>query len=111
MSVNIFELRGTIKKEIPFIEGAWVEFYDDMVVNDIILAQSVDVTKPDSFSMGLENFFKQVADWNFADKDGKALPVTFESFKLLPMKIITWMGEMQKEIMTPKVAGEEKKST
>ena len=106
-TVNIFakDLRGKIKKDAP-IEGAWVEFYDDITVGTISLAQSA---KSGDIEQALNLLVTEIADWNFADEEGQ-LPITIESLKRLPLKIITWLVNSMEEILTTEEDSKKKAS-
>ena len=100
-SVNVLssELRGTFRKEVPSIKGAWVEFFDDITMDVISKAQdSIKSGTPD-ITANLDIVANQIAFWNFADQDGKILPVNVDSLKKLPMKLIMWISTTQQEIL------------
>ena len=92
-TVNVFakDLRGIVKKDCPFIQGAWIEFFDDITVGTITLAQEAennnDITKT------LELLITQISNWNFADEQNQPLPIAIESLKKLPFKLIKWLSE------------------
>lgn len=93
MNVNITDIRKRIKKDVPLIEGAWVEFYDDITVNDMENAQkmSKDETTMDERLLFIAS---QIAGWNFADDNGD-LPINSDSLKLIPFKVLNWIVDTQ----------------
>ena len=86
-SINIFksELRNKIRVNVPFIEGAWVEFYDDTTVDAVQKAQNAQASKDSADNLAV--IINQIASWNFADDKGE-LPITTKSLARFPMKLI-----------------------
>lgn len=97
-TVNIFELRNKVRKDIDYIEGAWVEFWDDVTIQAINEAQEAQKTGDTNSALRL--VFNQIADWNLADEKGK-LEITFDNMLRLPVKILTWMSTAQNDILKP----------
>src|ERR1700690_4476831 len=99
--VNVLDssLRTTIKKEVPFIPGAYVLFYDSLTAADIKQAQILQAQEiknvDDSFSLLLA----QVASWNFTDGTNP-LPLTIDSLSKFTTKLLTWFSETETEILT-----------
>lgn len=99
-TVNILssDLRNKIRKEVSFVSGAWVEFFDDITMDVVSKAQEAS-KESNNIETSLEIIVNQIADWNFADKDKNILPISVETLKKLPSKILFWFGETQKEIL------------
>lgn len=89
------DLRSVIRKEVPFIPGAWVDFWDSFIMADLEKAQSQ--TNPDLKS-GTDFLIKQISNWNFTDGTNP-LPITQTSFQLLTDKLVTWLFTAQKEVL------------
>lgn len=110
-NINVFsrELRKTIKKDCPLIEGAYVEFWDDITAGDVKKAQTFKETN--DLLLPMEMLLGQIIDWNFADETMTKLPLTIESLDKLPSKILTWLFEAQaavlQEVETKKKAPQE----
>lgn len=110
-NVNVFapELRGTVKKEVDFIPGAWVLFYDDLTVGSIQLAQQAKESGDVNASLSL--MLAQIADWNFSDsEDGKTLPINLETMNKFSSKLLIWISKAQEEILSSMSVTSEKKS-
>jgi hypothetical protein len=90
-TVNIFapELRKTVRCNIDFIPGAWVEFYTDVTVGTIIDAQKISSKNIES---SLPVLISTVASWNLADANNVEIAITLEGFKLLPMRLLDWLN-------------------
>lgn len=99
-TVNVLskDLRTVIRKEVDFIPGAWVDFFDSVTTGVIRKAQNAQ--KNESLEMSMEMLLQQIAGWNFAGEDKKVLPLTLESLDLLPIKLLTWIATAQQEIFT-----------
>ncbi len=97
-SVNIFkgELRNKVRVAVPFIEGAWVEFYDDTTVDAVQKAQTAQLSK--DIIDNLSVIINQIAAWNFADEKGE-LPITTHSLARFPMKLIKWLADEQGKML------------
>ena len=97
-SINIFksDLRNKIRVNVPFIEGAWVEFYDDTTVDAVQKAQTAQASK--DIADNLAVIINQIASWNFADDKGE-LPITVKSVSRFPMKLIKWLTDEQTKIL------------
>jgi hypothetical protein len=108
-TINVFapELRGVVRKEIPFIPGAWVEFFDDVTGEAITSAEAAVASK--DINQNYLLLLSQIKNWNFADQDNKPLAVTLENLKRLNSKFITWMSATQAEILTSEAADDKKK--
>ena len=98
-TVNVLskDLRTVIRKEVPFIPGAWVDFFDSITTGAIRKAQKAQ--KDQSMDLSMELLLSQIADWNFSGEDKKALSLTLDSLDLLPMKLLNWIAEAQGEIL------------
>jgi len=116
--INV-DLRSKIKENVPFLEGAWVEFYDDLTVADQKLLQDSDFSKLkkrldesyDDFDVReKESLSKQsdtgrqltlnlVSSWNFADEKGNVVEVNLEIFKVLPLKLQRWILKTTTDII------------
>ena len=59
---------------------------------------------------GLELVLSQIADWNFADTDGKKLSLTMDGLTKLFLSIVTWLSKQQEEILRGANADAKKKS-
>ena len=107
-TVNIFakDLRGKVKKDSPIID-AWVEFYDDITVGAISLAQ--EAQSGSDIDKTLELLVSQIADWNFADDKG-VLEISIASLKKLPLSLITWLSQTQLEIINTGIDSKKKAS-
>ena len=108
-TINVLssDLRSKIKKNSPVV-GAWVEFYDDITMDQAKKAQ--EMISRDDINSSLELLLPMIADWNFAGTDGK-LPLTIESLSKLPSKLVRWLSQMQKEILQDNKLGEKKEET
>jgi hypothetical protein len=100
-TVNVFapELRGTVRKDVPFIKGAWVEFFDDITMDVIVKAQELNEVNKSNILANLDVLVNQIAFWNFADQDGKLLDINIASIQKLPMKLLNWIATSQTEIL------------
>lgn len=78
----------TVKKEVPMIEGGWVEFYDDLTGED----QTYLVGIKDNEEGGYELTKRMIADWNFADEKEKKLDISVENIKRLSIKLQAWLA-------------------
>lgn len=98
-NVNVLsnDLRGIVRREVDFIPGAWVDFYDDVTVGQIRKAQK---TQTENIDASLDLIISQIADWNFADGENKKLPVNIDSLSRLSSKILTWISTVQSEVLT-----------
>lgn len=98
-NVNILskDLRNTVKKEVDFIPGAYVEFFDDITVGVFRKAQESLENK--NIQGSLDIILTQIADWNFADEKEEKLPINIESLEKLPTKILVWLSNAQAEIL------------
>lgn len=107
--VNIFEsdLRNKVRKEVPFIPGAWVDFYDDTTVQSVQKAQQAKDSQ--DIKDTLQIVLDQISAWNFSDEKGE-LPITFESLSKFPLKLVKWITEQQAEILTMVVSDAQKKN-
>ena len=95
VKVTSKELFEKVRKDIPFIPGAWVEFWSDLSGDTPEkLAKFKDPT-----DQGYESIITLVADWNFADLEGKKLPVTTESMRKLSLKLQRWISDCVGEVM------------
>ncbi len=95
-TVNAFEIRGKVKKEIAFLPGAYVVFFDDITVDQVLKAQ--EAQNGQDMLSNMDILLGQIVEWNLADDNGP-LEVNMESIKRLPLKIITWISETQSEIL------------
>lgn len=97
-TVNIFntELRNKIKVDCDLIPGVWVEFYDDLLIENIYSS----TLETDDIKQGIDNNLNIIKDcihdWNFADDKGK-LDITVENLRKLPLKLLTWISEKSSE--------------
>jgi hypothetical protein len=108
-TVNVFapELRKKIRKEVDFIPGAWVEFWDDITLDQARKAQ--DVLNSKSITTNLDIMVNQIVDWNFADAENKKLEVTIDNLAKLSIKLITWISTQERDILIPSIEEETKK--
>jgi len=95
-NITSSEIRGSVKKDVPFLKGAWVEFWDDTTVGTMKKAQSLQ--DDSNIDTSLELLLSQIKSWNFADAE-KILPINLESIEKLPVKLMTWLAQMQSEIL------------
>ena len=95
--VNVFKIdvRRRVKKDIPTLEGAWVEFYDDLLTDDLqsIFSATDDLTEEEKGNRGYEFVRSLIADWNFADTDEKKLDISVDNLKRLPMKVQVFLAK------------------
>lgn len=105
--VNIFksDIRGIIHKEVDFIPGAYVDFYDSPTIGAIKKAQQAQTTQDIDLSLGV--ILNQIADWNFADENG-ILTVNMENLEKLPFKLLTWIAETQGAIIQDQATAKKK---
>lgn len=102
VNVTANALRSIIRKEVPFIPGAYVDFYDSITVQDVRSAESLQANPNIDDSIAL--IISQVADWNFMDGDSP-LAITKESFSLFTTTLLQWFTTAQGEVLK----GEENK--
>lgn len=109
-SVNVLsnDIRGKIKKEVPFISGAFVTFFDDVTVEVITKAQSA--RNSEDILKNLDVVIAQIVEWNFSDGEGNILPLTTESLTKIPMKLLKWINETEAELINSPAIKEEKKN-
>ena len=113
------DLRKKIKKNVPFLDKAWVEFYDDLTVADqkslqdsnfSKLKKKVDESDDDFDVREKEATLKQsdtgqqltlnlVSSWNFADEKGNVAEINLEIFKVLPLKLQRWILKTTTDII------------
>lgn len=98
VSVFTSDIRGVVKKEIPFIAGAWVEFFDDVTVADIKLAQQAQDAQDIDKNLGF--VIKQIANWNFIDGEGKDIPINVDGLSKLPFKVLKWLFTAVTEVLS-----------
>jgi hypothetical protein len=98
--INIFapELRNVVRKEVSFIPGAWVDFYDDIKIGMVTKAQRAKDSG--DMTLTLEIIADQIADWNFADGENSHMPINLESIEKLPIKILLWLSKAQEEVIS-----------
>jgi len=108
-TVNVLnpEIRNVVRKNVDFLPGAWVDFYDDTTIEIIEKAQAAQAT-PDIKS-GLQIVVSQIKGWNFADGDGKILEVSVDSLTRLSSKFINWLSTTEAELMNPAKIEDKKK--
>src|SRR4051812_4850610 len=106
--VNVIsnETRHKIKRDFPFVPGAWIEIYDDLLWGQVTDAKKMVETN----DIDLDFVIPQITDWNFAGEDGKKLPITKESLKLFSTKKIQWFAKTIFDSLK-EAQEEEKKST
>lgn len=92
------ELRSVVRKDCPLFEGSWVDFYDDINVDDVRNAQKV-ASNPEAIDENLRFIANQIKDWNFADAEGKKLPISVEGIGKLSMKLLGWLARAQWEVL------------
>lgn len=100
--VNVFapELRGTIKRDVPFLPGAWVSFYDDITPAMLEQAKAETERTGEAMNSDLLLLSQMIADWNFADEKGKRLDITVDNLKKLSLtKFLAWLINTQGEIL------------
>lgn len=96
-SVNIFSsLRSTVRKDVPFLPGAWVEFWDSITIGEAKRAR--DLAKAPQLEATIGFILAQVANWNFTDGTNP-LPITPATFDTFSMKLLTWFSQMEADIM------------
>ena len=110
VQVNVLsnDLRGKIKKDVPFIKDAFVVFYDDVTIQDVQKAQNAKGT--DDITKNLDVVVSQIAEWNFTDNEGKDLPINTDSLTKLPLKLFKWINECESELLSSPAIEEEKKN-
>lgn len=108
-NINIFksDLRNKVKVNVPFINGAWVEFYDDTTVDAVQKAQTAKASQ--DIADNLQVIVNQIAGWNFADDKGE-LAITTKTLTRFPIKLIKWLSEEQAKLLTSPEAENEKKN-
>ena len=91
--VNVFspDIRKRIKRDVPTIEGAWVEFYDDFLAGEVQELGKA-MSEEEKSDRGYEFIRSLIADWNFAGTDGKKLDITVENIKKLPVRVQTFLA-------------------
>jgi hypothetical protein len=94
MLINVLsnDIRKKVKKEVPFIADAYVEFWDDFLGD----MSGTEELSADQFIYRL--MLGIIADWNFSDGDEK-LAITEENIKKLSTKTRTWLSETTVEIV------------
>lgn len=107
--VNILsgELRGRVKKEIPWIKNAWVEFYDDLLGE----TQSKISSASNQEEAGYIGVVAMIADWNFANEKEEKLDITIENVRKLPIRVQKWIAETSTSIVNPEQEKEQKKDS
>lgn len=115
------EIRQKIRKEVPFVKGAWIELFDDISVADEKRLKMVDwkgeppkqqeeteegynirkkAISEEHEKIATEILLKLIADWNFADDNGIKLVVTREIFENLPLKLRKWLIKQANNIVS-----------
>lgn len=108
-TVTVFgvDLRNKVRQDFPFVQGAWVEFYDDITMGSALEINTSDASV--SAQESLQLLVNQIADWNFADSNGKA-EISIENLKKLGSAQIKWMMEqVQKVIEAANAVAEDEK--
>lgn len=107
--VNILsgELRGRVKKTIPWIQNAWVEFYDDLLGE----TQAKISSASNQEEAGYIGVVAMIADWNFGDEKGVKLDVSVENVRKLPIRVQKWLAETSTKIVNPEQEKEQKKDS
>lgn len=118
-TVNVFspDLRNKVKRTVDFLPTAWVEFYDDITMDVIEKAQELKTAfeKPDqniseSMSKNYDVMISQICSWNFADTEGKVLPINADTLKKLPYRFIKWISDTESELLNSPAIEDKKKS-
>lgn len=94
------ELRKIVRLDVPFIEGAWVEFYDGLTLNDVEKTKDLSANQEDLYK-SMDVLASQINDWNFYKDAQNKLPINIETIKTLPIKVVTWMFESYAKLVTP----------
>ena len=99
--------------ELPSFKDSKVEMYISMLVEDQreIYKQypnADDDTHSDSFDSVITKLMKCIKSWNFVDESGKALPITFDNIKSMPMTDMTKMLQVLKKMNKPATPAEKK---
>lgn len=98
--VNVFatDVRKKTKKEIPTIEGGWVEFYDDLLTEEfqglVNAPKGKELTDEEKGDRGYEFTKNMIADWNLCGKDEKKLEIAVETLKKLPVKVQVFLAKI-----------------
>jgi len=100
------ELRGTVRRDVPFIEGGWVDFFDDLTLATVDKAKSIE--NKANVDANLSILCEQIVDWNFYKTAEEKLPISVGSFKSLPIKVVTWLINEYISIANPKEEAEKK---
>ncbi len=83
-------LRTVVEKEIPFLKGAFISFYDSPTAAD--LKKANQLKEDQDFDSSLDFILSQIADWNLSDDNGK-LEVNRENLERLPINVINWIAQ------------------
>ncbi len=107
--VNVFaaDIRNKVRREVDFLPGAWVEFYDDVTIDQLQKAQ--EVKKNANLLDGIDLVLSQIASWNFADETGKILEINKVNLGRLGSKLLRWLINAQASIINPEAEDPKKK--
>lgn len=84
------EYRNKIKKNVPSIDGAWVEFYDDVPAsfNSEYEEKSKELSDENLVIWGVSRI---VADWNFYADESNKVEISIDGINSLPYKVQRWL--------------------
>ncbi|MFW5902554.1 MAG: hypothetical protein ACOCTT_01560 [archaeon] len=85
--VNKSSMRETATLELPSFEGSEVVMYKDLVFKESRNIESIQ----DGFEKGVLALEYLVKDWNLVDEEGNKLPITEDSFDMLPSKDVSFL--------------------
>lgn len=91
------DVRTRVRKPVPSIKGAWVEFYDDVpaAFNSEYEKQSKVLSDEDLVYWGVTRI---VSNWNFYKTEKDKLEITIDSIKNLPYKVQRWLVQQSTDI-------------
>lgn len=97
-TVQVFgvDIRNKVRRDFPFVVGAWVEFWDDAIMRNVLQAQ--DASDKTSTKDALSIIVDQIADWNFSDETNTKVTVSIEAVELLGVKSLKWLSETAVEV-------------
>lgn len=98
--VNVLanNLRTVIRKDVPFIPGAWVEFWDSITVGEVKQAQAMQEKETKNIDDNLQLVIRQISGWNFTDGTNP-LPITIATFEQFSSKMLQWFAEAEAEVL------------
>lgn len=96
--VQIFDKASytTTVREVPFMKGAWVEFYDDVPAN---YNEQVKKFAKEPGKLGAWIIKQLVADWNLFDGD-KKYEISEKAIEQLPPRLARWLIDRANDVLT-----------